>query len=120
MQRKLEEAATLEEKALQKRRQVLGNDHPQTLTSMVSLAMIYQKQGKLAEAVALEEEVLPNLKLIRGNQHPDTLWTMDNLASIYRIQGRTQEAATLQEVLGKIKAQKEGQTIVRQIPLRNL
>ena len=41
------EAATLRVVVMEKRKQVLGDDHPDTLTSMANLAFTYRKQGPL-------------------------------------------------------------------------
>jgi hypothetical protein len=66
------EAAALEEEVLEKRREILGVEHPDTLTLMGNLASTYWAQGKMAEAAALEEEVLEKHKQIPGAGHPDT------------------------------------------------
>jgi hypothetical protein len=42
--------------SLEKRRRILGADHPDTLTSMGNLASTYRDQGRTTEAAALEEE----------------------------------------------------------------
>jgi Flp pilus assembly protein TadD len=76
---------------------LLGEEHPDTLTSMGNLAITYWAQGRTAEAAALQEEVLEKQKRLLGEEHPDTLKSMGNLAITYRAQGRTTEAATLQE-----------------------
>ena len=74
------EAAALEEEVLQKRRRILGDDHPDTLTAMNNLALTYWRQGRTGEAAALEEEVLQKRRRILGDDHPDTLTAMGNLA----------------------------------------
>src|SRR5207253_7335069 len=45
-------------KALEVRRRVLGEEHPDTLNSMHSLAMLYLYQGQLAKAEPLFREAL--------------------------------------------------------------
>ena len=61
-QGRTDEAAVLQEEVLQKRRRILGEEHPNTLTSMANLAVTYRDQGRTGEAVALEEEVLQKRK----------------------------------------------------------
>jgi hypothetical protein len=46
-------------------------EHPDTLTSMGNLALMYQAQGKTVEAAALQEEVLEKHKRILGAQYTD-------------------------------------------------
>jgi hypothetical protein len=50
------EAAALQEEVMEKHRQILGAEHPNTLTSMNNLALTYRDQGKTGEAAALQEE----------------------------------------------------------------
>ncbi|KAH8796360.1 hypothetical protein BGZ57DRAFT_998111 [Hyaloscypha finlandica] len=88
------EAAITEVLEIEKRD--LGTDHPDTLTSMASLASIYRKQGRWDEAEELGLQVLETRKTKIGADHPDTLISMGNLASTYRNQGRWDEAEELQ------------------------
>src|SRR5579859_4015405 len=76
---------------------LLGNEHPDTLTSTNNLALTYRSQGKLNEATALQERVLEARKRTLGEEHPDTLTSMNNLALTYRSQGKLNEATALQE-----------------------
>jgi tetratricopeptide (TPR) repeat protein len=81
---------------------ILGHDHPDTLTTMNNLASTYRTQGKYDEAAKLQEQVLYKVQHILGHDHPNTLTTMNNLASTYRDQGKYDEAAKLEEqVLSK-------------------
>ncbi len=83
-------------------RQVLGNNHPGTLTVMNNLASTLGDQGKLPEAAAMIAEVLHKRQQILGNDHPGTLHTMNDLATMLRDQGKLTEAATIQiQVLEK-------------------
>ena len=77
--------------------EILGDDHPSTLTSMNNLALTYGDQGRTGEAAMMQEEVLQKRRRILGDDHPSTLTSMSNLALTYRDQGRTGEAAVLQE-----------------------
>jgi DUF2075 family protein len=82
---------------METRKRVLGDEHPDTLTSMNNLASIYTSQGRGKEAEILGEQVVMTRKRVLGDEHPDTLTSLDNLASIYTSQGREKEA----EILGE-------------------
>ena len=49
---------------MEKSKEILGVDHPDTLTSMANLALTYWQQGRTDEARELEEEVLEKRKEI--------------------------------------------------------
>jgi tetratricopeptide (TPR) repeat protein len=84
---------------LESRKQILGEQHPDTLRIMANLAVTYGSQGKWDKAVGLEEMVLESRKQILGERHPDTLGAMANLAVMYEYQGKYDEAMALQEIL---------------------
>ncbi|KAK3937089.1 hypothetical protein QBC46DRAFT_417131 [Diplogelasinospora grovesii] len=77
------------------RRELLGEEHPSTLTSMANLAAVYRDQGRWEEAELLGVQVVETRKRVLGEEHPDTLTSMANLASTYRDQGRWEEAELL-------------------------
>ena len=62
------------------RKRVLGEEHPNTLTSASNLALTYSQQGKHAEAETLQVAVLAVEKRVLGEEHPDTLTSANNLA----------------------------------------
>ena len=76
---------------------VLGPDHPDTLTSRNSLAGSYRDAGRLDKAIALYEQILEDSIRILGSDHPRTLTSRFNLAGAYRASGRLEEAITLYE-----------------------
>ena len=47
----------MEEAVLEKRRRILGDEHPDTLTTMHNLATTYRAQGRNVEAATIEEEL---------------------------------------------------------------
>jgi tetratricopeptide (TPR) repeat protein len=99
---KISDSERISVQAVKINTEILGDDHPDTLTTMDNLALTYGDQGRTAEAAALHEEVLEKSRRILGDDHPATLTTMNNLASTYWAQGRTAEAAALhEEVLEK-------------------
>jgi Tetratricopeptide repeat len=87
----------LQQEVLEGRVRILGEEHPDTLTTKHNLASTYQAQGKIAEAAKLEEEVLEKRVKMFGDEHPDTLLTKHNLAYTYQSQGKTSEAVRFRE-----------------------
>ncbi|KAL4990721.1 hypothetical protein BDW68DRAFT_174718 [Aspergillus falconensis] len=102
------EAEKLFEQVIMTWKQVLGPEHPSTLTSMANLASIYWNQGRWKEAEELGVQVLETQKQVLGPDDPDILTSMANLALTYENQGRWNEAeelfmqviATWKQVLG--------------------
>ena len=92
-------AEKLQMVAMEKRRHILGDEHPDTLTSMGSLAATYRNQGRWKEAEALEVVVMEKRMHALGEEHPDTLTSMANLAVTYCNQGRWKEAEALEVVV---------------------
>jgi tetratricopeptide (TPR) repeat protein len=70
------------------RKRTLGEEHPDTLTTIANLVLIYSNQGRYKEAKELLERVVMTNKRALGEEHPDTLTTMANLALLYSNQGR--------------------------------
>ena len=65
---------------METRKRVLGEEHPDTLTSIGNLALTYRNQGRWKEAEQLEVQVLEMTKRVLGEEHPSTLTSMANLA----------------------------------------
>jgi len=76
---------------------VLGTDHPSTLTSRLNLAGAYQAAGRLSEAIPLYEQVFSGRSRVLGPDHRSTLMSRDELAGAYREAGRFDEAITLKK-----------------------
>ncbi|ORY17830.1 Tetratricopeptide repeat-domain-containing protein [Clohesyomyces aquaticus] len=89
-------AERLLRRSMQGRKGVLGEEHPDTLTSMANLATTYSKQGRGKEAEELFMRVMETRKRVLGEDHSDTLRSMGNLASTYRNQGWWKEAEELE------------------------
>ena len=77
--------------------QVLGPDHPDTLSSRNSLAVAYRLAGRTADAIALHEQTLAVLERKQGPAHPGTLGLRNNLAVAYQEAGRIADAIALHE-----------------------
>jgi tetratricopeptide (TPR) repeat protein len=80
---------------MERHKRVLGQEHPDTPTSMANLASTYRNQGRWKEAEDLEVQVIETRKRVLGAEHPSTLTSIANLASTYRNQGRWKEAEVL-------------------------
>ncbi|KAI9652559.1 MAG: hypothetical protein M1821_008366 [Bathelium mastoideum] len=93
---KYNEAEIAYKEVIKARKEVLGEEHPSTLTSMANLASTYRNQGRWKEAEELEVRVMETRVRVLGEEHPSTLTSMANLASTYRNQGRWKEAEELE------------------------
>jgi hypothetical protein len=90
-------AATLWQRQLDASRRVLGEEHPDTLTSLSDLALTLWAQGDLAGARKLQEQALDASRRVLGEEHPNTLTSLDNLAVTLSNQGDLAGARKLQE-----------------------
>ena len=84
---------------------ILGPDHPDTLTVRNNLACVYRSVGRFGEAIELFERVLAERERVLGPDHPDTLGVRNNLAVAYYSVGRLDEAIELFE---QVLAEHEG------------
>jgi len=65
---------------LEKDKELLGPDHPDTLTSMKNLALTLWDMGDNRGAKELEEHVLERMKELLGLDYSSTLTSMNNLS----------------------------------------
>lgn len=79
------------------RRKVLGEDHPETLTSISNLALAYTHQGKYKEAVKVCSVALEEREKKLGPDHFDTLLSLISLRCLIQLEepGCHQEATDL-------------------------
>ncbi|KAJ7045012.1 hypothetical protein C8F04DRAFT_521579 [Mycena alexandri] len=70
------QAVKLQEEVLEEEKQVLGDNHPDTLHTMGKLAKSYSNLGEHQKAKELQVIVLEKQKQVLGDNHPDTLRTM--------------------------------------------
>ncbi len=85
------------EECLTMTKAVLGDNHPDTLTSMNNLAGLYKNLGEFGKSLQLYEECLRRMNVALGEDHPDTLSSMSNLANLYSTQGEYARALLLTE-----------------------
>ena len=90
-QQRWKEAEALGVQAIEMRKRVLGEEHPDTLTRLSSLASIYLNQRRLKGAEALFLQVVETEKKVLGEEHPSTLVSMHTFAFILEDQGRIGE-----------------------------
>ena len=80
---------------METKKRVLGEEHPDTLTTMHNLACTYQAMDRWSEAESMEALVVEKGKRVFGEKHPHTLDSMKSLAETYRNQGKVKEAKAL-------------------------
>ncbi|KAF1985833.1 hypothetical protein K402DRAFT_454822 [Aulographum hederae CBS 113979] len=73
----------------------LGDEHPDTLNNMHSLALTFSRQGRWVKAEELFVQVVEIQKKIQGEEDLGTLNSMNGLASTILNQGRWEEAEEL-------------------------
>src|SRR5438477_460051 len=92
---RLRAAEEMQRLVMEARRKMLGDDHPETLTSMSNLSCTYTYQGRWKESEGLDLQIIAARRRLLGFDHPDTLTSMSKLAYTYRNQGRLKEAEEL-------------------------
>jgi tetratricopeptide (TPR) repeat protein len=77
-------ALPLLEDCLEKRKRILGDDHPDTLVSISNLADLLQDQGEYDRALPLLEDCQEKRKRILGDDHPDTLISIQKFSLLLK------------------------------------
>lgn len=62
--------------------QVLGPDHPDTLSALNNLANLYWNQGKYEQAEPLYQRALKTFERVLGPNHPNTIIVRENYANL--------------------------------------
>jgi hypothetical protein len=83
----------------EKRWEILGEDHPDTLWTMGNLAWTYYKLGRFLQAEELCAGALDKHRKVLGEDHPDTIRVMCNLALTYRVLNKVPEAEELERLV---------------------
>ncbi len=107
-QGKYSESQPLHEKAMEIRRRLLGEDHPDTAKSYENLGMNLYAQGKYAEAEVLLRKAMSILRRQLGEDHCDTANCYNDLAMILDDQSRNAEAESLLRIALAILRQRLG------------
>jgi tetratricopeptide (TPR) repeat protein len=92
----LQAALPAHERAYNARREIFGNDHPDTLTSASNLALNLRWLGKYQRARGLDEETLTRRRRVLGEDHSDTLTSGSQLATDLLWLGDYHQARRLQ------------------------
>ena len=104
----LEAAEVPTEQAVNILRTELGDEHPNTLTSIISYAVLLQERGKLAEAEALCRETVSGCRRVLGDEHQRTLSAINKLSLVLGDQGKFAEAGALQRELLSVSRRVQG------------
>jgi serine/threonine protein kinase/Tfp pilus assembly protein PilF len=80
------------QRALALRREVLGDDHADTLTSINNMGALLQQMGKLEEALPYHREALEARRRVLGDDHPDTLGSINDMGALLKSMGKPEEA----------------------------
>ncbi|KAJ0138247.1 Amidase [Fusarium oxysporum f. sp. albedinis] len=91
-QGRYKEAQQIRQQIMELRRKLLGDEHPDTLTSMNGLSDILVCLGKFQEAEKIYQSTLELRKKVLGDEHPDTLMSMNGLADALLCLEKFQEA----------------------------
>ncbi|KAF8190590.1 P-loop containing nucleoside triphosphate hydrolase protein, partial [Mycena galopus ATCC 62051] len=92
---KYKQCEKLLEQIQEEQKQLLGDNHADTVHSMGNLANTYLALGELQKAEELNVTVLEKQKQVLGDHHPETLRSMGNLAHTYSDMGEHRKAKEL-------------------------
>jgi len=90
------DAVGLQVQVMETSNKVLSQEHPDTLVSMLNLALTYRNQGQLIKAEDLEVQVVETSLRLLSQVHSVILAIMGNFASTYADQGHWKEAEEVQ------------------------
>jgi tetratricopeptide (TPR) repeat protein len=100
-------AKPLLERALETRRRVLGEEHPDTLMSMAQMGNLLMNQGKRDEALPYHRQVLDTTRRVLGEDNALTLDALQNMGSLLVEMGKSDEAAPYyREALDRLRQSK--------------
>ncbi|KAF2023428.1 TPR-like protein, partial [Setomelanomma holmii] len=102
------DAVTLAIESMKARKNVLGQEHKDTLSSMAMVGSAYRLGGRWEDAEKLEVQVMETHKTKLGADHSFTLISMANLALTYWNQGRWEDAEELEVQVMETRKMKPG------------
>ncbi|MCW5775747.1 MAG: serine/threonine protein kinase [Phycisphaeraceae bacterium] len=88
----LDRATVPQTEALEIRRRVLGDEHPDTLESLHNMGTLLYERGKLTEAEVLWRELVQSARRVLGNEDPRTLTVIESMGVLRSAQGELPEA----------------------------
>jgi hypothetical protein len=77
-------ALPIYEDCLAKMKRVLGEDHPDTLTSLNNLAGLFESMGEYDRALPIYEDCLAKRKRVLGEDHPHTKGTQSSRDACFK------------------------------------
>jgi hypothetical protein len=84
---------------LEKRKELLGEDHPDTLLALGNLTATYHNVGQFLPAEKLGAGALEKHRKLLGEDNPETIRIMRNLALTYRKLDKVPEAEELERLV---------------------
>ncbi len=81
-------------RALEVRRDTLGDEHPDTFETLASIGALLKDMGDYSEAETTERKALKGRRAVLGNDHADTLSSIDDLGLLMHYMGRLEDAET--------------------------
>ena len=105
---KYHEAIPLAEKVFAIDRQLLGPEHPDTVTALSNLAVLYGAVGDYDRATPRYEQLLAIKERLLGMEHPDTAVAMNNVALVYEETGDYAKAEKLYQAALEIRTKAVG------------
>src|SRR5262245_37782050 len=115
------DAIPLFDKAVETRKNSLGIDHDDTLSSMNELAESYRAIGDLRQAETLHKETLKLSEAKLGASHPNVLKSWNNLALTYQADGSPEQAVPVfQKVLKQMEDAPEASRVHTLRTMNNL
>ncbi len=104
------------ERVFELRRNILGENNPETLFSMDLLANSLERQGKFSAAEPLYVKALEVHRRVLGERHPATLRSMRGLGAVFFGQGKYAQSEKLQaqvlEINRKLLGEEHAETAV--------
>ncbi len=93
----LDKALKYHEKALDIRKAIYGEKHPDVATSYNNIALVYRAKGELNTALKYHKKALDIIKAIYGEKHPDVATSYNNIAGVYYDKGELNTALKYHE-----------------------
>jgi tetratricopeptide (TPR) repeat protein len=85
-------ALPLYQRCLEASERLLGPEHPDTLTTVGNLGLLYSDKGDYEQAEAFYTRCLEASERLLGPEHPSTLTTVGNLGLLYSDKGDYEQA----------------------------
>ncbi len=84
---------------------VYGHDHPTVATTLVNMAVVYQKQDKYDEDLELYHKAEKVFAAVYGNDHQLVADTKENIGLVFRSTNRKQETKEMFKQAADIRRQ---------------